>query len=77
MEHKLVEGEVDETILNDPSAKRFFKKTSEQLEYVPSAVYVIEHYQEVIVVGNNECHDNGSTETPAIPTLDTPTTDDS
>ena len=73
IEHELVEGEIDEAILNDPSAKRFFKKTSEQLEYVPSAVYVIEHYQEVIVVANNEYHDNGSTETPAVPTLDTPT----
>ena len=47
--HELNEEDVPEDLRDDPAAKRFFKKTSEELEYVPPSVYVIEHYQEVIV----------------------------
>ena len=47
--HELQEEDVPENLRNDPAAKRFFKKTSEQLEFEPASVYVIEHYQEVIV----------------------------
>lgn len=47
--HELGEDEIPEDLRNDAAAKRFFKKTSEELEFVPPSVYVIEHYQEVIV----------------------------
>ncbi|MBW2496613.1 MAG: IS66 family transposase [Deltaproteobacteria bacterium] len=47
--HALKEDDIPEDLRDDPSAKRFFKKTSEELEYVPPSVYVMEHYQEVIV----------------------------
>lgn len=47
--HELQEEDIPENLRNDPGAKRFFKKTSEQLEFEPASVYVIEHYQEVIV----------------------------
>jgi transposase len=47
--HELDEEDIPENLRDDPDAKRFFKKTSEELEYVPPSVYVIEHYQEVIV----------------------------
>jgi len=47
--HELQEEDIPENLQNDPAAKRFFKKTSEQLEFEPASVYVIEHYQEVIV----------------------------
>ncbi len=46
--HKLNDEEIPEPLRNDPSAKRFFKKTGEQLEWEPPKLYVIEHYQEVI-----------------------------
>lgn len=46
--HKLNEEDIPEDLRDDPAAKRFFKKTSEELEYVPPSVYVIEHFQEVI-----------------------------
>jgi len=46
--HQLNAEDVPEDLRDDPAAKRFFKKTSEELEYVPPSVYVIEHYQEVI-----------------------------
>jgi transposase len=47
--HELNEEDIPEDLRDDTTAKRFFKKTSEELEYVPPSVYVIEHYQEVIV----------------------------
>jgi transposase len=47
--HELNEEDVPEDLRDDPTAKRFFKKTSEELEYEPPSVYVIEHFQEVIV----------------------------
>ncbi len=47
--HELNEEDIPEDLRDDPTAKRFFKKTSEELEFVPPSVYVIEHYQEVIV----------------------------
>jgi transposase len=47
--HELKEEEIPEELRNDPGAKRFFKKTSEQLEIEPASAFVIEHYQEVIV----------------------------
>jgi transposase len=47
--HELREEDVPEDLRDDPAAKRFFKKTSEQLEFEPASLYVIEHYQEVIV----------------------------
>ena len=49
MRHPLSDEDIPENLRDDPAAKRFFKKTSEELEYVPPSVYVIEHYQEVIV----------------------------
>jgi len=49
LHHRLSEEEIPEELRNDPEAKRFFKKTSEQLEFEPASLYVIEHYQEVIV----------------------------
>ena len=47
--HELREEDVPEDLRDDPAAKRFFKKTSEQLEFEPASLYVVEHYQEVIV----------------------------
>ena len=47
--HELDEEDIPEDLRNDPAAKRFFKKTSEELEFEPASLYVIEHYQEVIV----------------------------
>jgi transposase len=47
--HELNKEDLPADLRNDPAAKRFFKKTSEELEYVPPSVYVIEHYQEVLV----------------------------
>lgn len=47
--HTLSDEDIPEELRNDPQAKRFFKKTSEQLEFEPASLYVIEHYQEVIV----------------------------
>ena len=47
--HALADEDIPEELRNDPQAKRFFKKTSEQLEFEPASLYVIEHYQEVIV----------------------------
>ena len=47
--HRLNEEEIPAELRNDPAAKRFFKKTSEQLEFEPPKLHVIEHYQEVIV----------------------------
>jgi hypothetical protein len=35
VEHELNEEDIPEDLRNDPSAKRFFKKTSEQVEYEP------------------------------------------
>ena len=46
--HELNEDDIPEDLRNNLAAKRFFKKTSEQLEFEPASVYVIEHYQEVI-----------------------------
>lgn len=47
--HELNEEDIPEDLRDAPDTRRFFKKTSEELEYVPPSVYVIEHYQEVIV----------------------------
>jgi transposase len=47
--HELKDEEIPEGLRDDPEARRFFKKTSEQLEFEPGSLYVIEHYQEVIV----------------------------
>lgn len=47
--HELSEAEIPDELRHDPSVKRFFKKTSEQLEYEPAKLHVVEHYQEVIV----------------------------
>ena len=47
--HKLNEEDIPEELRNDPTAKRFFKKTSETLECEPARMYVEEQYQEVIV----------------------------
>jgi transposase len=46
--HTLAEDEIPADLRNDPTAKRFFKKTSETLEYEPPKLHVVEHYQEVI-----------------------------
>ena len=46
--HKLKDEEIPEDLRNDPAAKRFYKKTGEQLEYEPPRLHVVEHYQEVI-----------------------------
>ena len=47
--HPLNEEEIPDELLNDPLAKRFFKKTGETLELEPAKLHVLEHYQEVIV----------------------------
>jgi transposase len=47
--HKLNDEDLPDALRDGASARRFFKKTSEQLEYEPPSIYVIEHYQEVIV----------------------------
>jgi transposase len=47
--HELKEDEIPEELRDDSSAKRFWKKTSESMEYEPPKLTVIEHYQEVIV----------------------------
>jgi transposase len=49
VEHLLNDEEIPPDLRDDGSAKRFFKKIGEQLEYEPPKVHVIEHYQEVIV----------------------------
>jgi transposase len=49
VEHLLNDEEIPPDLRDDASAKRFFKKIGEQLEYEPPKVHVIEHYQEVIV----------------------------
>ncbi|HID22396.1 MAG TPA: hypothetical protein EYP14_08335, partial [Planctomycetaceae bacterium] len=49
LEHTLNDEEIPADLRDDASAKRFFKKIGEQLEYEPPKVHVIEHYQEVIV----------------------------
>ena len=46
--HRLNDEDIPEELRNDPSAKRFFKKASEILEYEPPKLHVVEHYQEVI-----------------------------
>ncbi|MBN2255832.1 MAG: hypothetical protein JW736_08995, partial [Deltaproteobacteria bacterium] len=46
--HELTDEEIPEDLRNDPSAKRFFKKTSERLELTPAKLEIIEEYQEVI-----------------------------
>jgi transposase len=46
--HRLNDEDIPEELRNDPSAKRFFKKASEILEYEPPKLHVLEHYQEVI-----------------------------
>lgn len=46
--HRLNEDEIPTELRDDPAAKRFFKKTSEILEYEPPKLHVVEHYQEVI-----------------------------
>lgn len=46
--HRVNDDEIPEELRNDPSARRFFKKTGEILEYEPPKLHVIEHYQEVI-----------------------------
>jgi len=48
LQHALREEDIPDALRNDPQARRFFKKTSEELEFEPAALYVIEHYQEVI-----------------------------
>jgi transposase len=48
LQHRLRDEDIPEALRNDPQARRFFKKTSEELEFEPAALYVIEHYQEVI-----------------------------
>jgi len=57
--HTLREEDIPEALRTDPTAKRFFKKTSEQLEFEPASMYVIEHYQEVIV-RNNEADETAT-----------------
>lgn len=47
--HKLNEEDLPEDLLNDPSTKRFFKKTGEKLEVEPAKLHVLEIHQEVIV----------------------------
>jgi transposase len=46
--HTVNDEEIPAELRNDPSVKRFFKKTGEILEYEPPKLHVIEHYQEVI-----------------------------
>lgn len=46
--HRLSDAEIPEELRHDPAAKRFFKKSSEILEYEPPKLHVVEHYQEVI-----------------------------
>lgn len=48
VQHRLNEEEIPEELRHDPAAKRFFKKTSEMLDYEPPKLHVIEYYQEVI-----------------------------
>ena len=49
VEHRLNDEDIPANLRDDPSAKRFFKKTGEQLEYEPPKVHVLEHFEEVIV----------------------------
>jgi transposase len=46
----LVEEDIPEEMRNNPQARRFFKKISEQLEIVPMQLKVVERYQEVIAL---------------------------
>jgi transposase len=48
LHHRLNDEDIPAELRNDPAARRFFKKTSEQVEFEPPTLYVIEHYQEVI-----------------------------
>lgn len=47
---RLDEHEIPEQMRDNPNARRFFKKVSEQLELVPMQLKVVEQYQEVIVL---------------------------
>lgn len=52
--HELSDADIPEDLRNDPRAKRFFKKVSEQLEITPTSMFVIANYQEVIVREDDE-----------------------
>ena len=48
--HPLHEDEIPDQMLNNPNARRFFKKVGEQLELIPMQLKVVEQYQEVMVL---------------------------
>jgi transposase len=48
--HPLNEADIPDEMLNDPNARRFFKKIGERLEVTPLQFRVIEQYQEMFVV---------------------------
>jgi transposase len=57
--HPLREDEVPDDILHHPRARRFFRFVREELELPQRRLRVIEHYQEVIVVDDDQA--TGST----------------
>ena len=52
--HRLQEQDIPPEIWNHPRARRFFRLVREELELPERRLRVIEHYQEVIVVDNEE-----------------------
>jgi len=52
--HRLREEDVPAEIWNDPRARRFFRFVREEVELPERRLRVIEHYQEVIVVDDDE-----------------------
>lgn len=48
--HELKDEDIPEEMRDNPNARRFFKKISEQIEIIPMQLKVVEQYQEVMVL---------------------------
>jgi transposase len=51
VDHRLADDELPED-LDDRDVRRFFKKTREELEYIPASLVVVEHFQEILALEN-------------------------
>ena len=52
--HPLDEEEIPPELKDNPAARRFFKKTGEQVEYIPPQLKVVEVFQEVVVLEQDD-----------------------
>lgn len=68
--HALPDEEIPADLRNDPGAKRFYKKTGEQLEYEPPRLHVVEHFQEVIARDESTGQTTMLTATKPAPLID-------